>query len=112
MISTGMADPDFLEKIGFTLPSYSIAKAAANMVNTSYGIALKDEGFTFLAISPGLVNTAVKPRKLLFPNRISVVNSLALSYTQGAGTIPSYGRCFQTSGALLGGTGSPTRGLR
>jgi NAD(P)-dependent dehydrogenase (short-subunit alcohol dehydrogenase family) len=41
---------------------YSISKAALNMVVAKYAVEYKAEGFVFLAISPGLVNTANKIR--------------------------------------------------
>ena len=36
------------------------------MVNAKYGVEYQDEGFTFLAIAPGLVSTNTEPRELEF----------------------------------------------
>jgi NAD(P)-dependent dehydrogenase (short-subunit alcohol dehydrogenase family) len=44
---------------------YSISKAAVNMVNAKYAAQYKPEGFVFLAISPGLVNTSTSARMFL-----------------------------------------------
>ncbi|KAF9890479.1 hypothetical protein FE257_005884 [Aspergillus nanangensis] len=38
-------------------PSYSITKAALNMLTKQYALGLADEGFTFLAVSPGWLQT-------------------------------------------------------
>ena len=69
-LSTGLADIDVIVRSGFSKnPQYPISKAALNMLVAEYAAALESEGFTFLAISPGLVNTAEKPRASpsLFP---------------------------------------------
>jgi NAD(P)-dependent dehydrogenase (short-subunit alcohol dehydrogenase family) len=42
---------------------YSISKAALNMVVAKYAAEYKAEGFVFLAISPGLVDTSTKARE-------------------------------------------------
>ncbi|KAI5793301.1 NAD(P)-binding protein [Geopyxis carbonaria] len=42
-----------------TASAYGTAKCAINFVVAKYAIALKDEGFTFLAISPGVVATSI-----------------------------------------------------
>ncbi|KAJ6546890.1 hypothetical protein B0H19DRAFT_953952 [Mycena capillaripes] len=61
-ISTGIADPDYTVMREYTaLPSYSISKATLNMVVAKYAAQFKAEGFVFLALSPGLVNTRVSP---------------------------------------------------
>ena len=63
-LSTGLADIDVIVRSGFSKnPQYPISKAALNMLVAEYAAALEDEGFTFLAISPGVVNTAEKPRE-------------------------------------------------
>jgi NAD(P)-dependent dehydrogenase (short-subunit alcohol dehydrogenase family) len=36
---------------------YAISKAALNMAVAKFAAALKQEGFVFLALSPGLVDT-------------------------------------------------------
>jgi NAD(P)-dependent dehydrogenase (short-subunit alcohol dehydrogenase family) len=59
-----MGDTELVLKAG--LPNhgpYSISKAAVNMVVAKYAAEYKAEGFVFLAISPGLVDTATKTRK-------------------------------------------------
>ena len=63
-ISTGLAATDVVLISGFNVnPQYPISKAAVNMLVAEYAVSLRDEGFTFLAISPGVVNTAEKPRE-------------------------------------------------
>ncbi|PYH30041.1 SDR family oxidoreductase [Aspergillus neoniger CBS 115656] len=41
----------------FPVPAYKVSKAALNMLTTQYAQSLADQGFTFLAISPGWVKT-------------------------------------------------------
>ncbi|KAJ7232674.1 hypothetical protein C8J57DRAFT_1383373 [Mycena rebaudengoi] len=61
-LSSGMGDLDLtLQSESGAHPSYCISKAALNMVVAKYAAQFKEEGFVFLAISPGLVNTAVGP---------------------------------------------------
>ncbi|KAJ7665054.1 hypothetical protein DFH06DRAFT_1390303 [Mycena polygramma] len=58
-LSTGLADPDFTvlgEAVGQV--GYSVAKAALNMVVAKYAAKYKADGFVFLAISPGVVDTS------------------------------------------------------
>ena len=63
-LSTGLADPDVIIRARYTTnPAYPISKAALNLVIAEYAAQFQDEGFTFIAISPGVVNTAIKPRK-------------------------------------------------
>lgn len=63
-ISTGLADLDFTLLSGNpTQLTYSSMKAALNMVIAKYSQELKAEGFTVLALSPGLVNTRTEPRR-------------------------------------------------
>ena len=60
-----MGDLDFtlaLKWVGHA--PYSISKAALAMVNAKYAVEYQDEGFTFLAIAPGLVSTGIEPREL------------------------------------------------
>ena len=65
-LSTGLADPDFVRGAKFALnPRYAVSKGALNVLVAEYAAALAGEGFVFLAISPGLVNTAEKPRECL-----------------------------------------------
>ncbi|KAJ7665055.1 hypothetical protein DFH06DRAFT_1186491 [Mycena polygramma] len=57
VLSSGLADLDFtLSGETAAEPSYSISKAALNMVVAKYAAQFKSEGFVFLALSPGLVN--------------------------------------------------------
>ncbi|OAX42087.1 NAD(P)-binding protein [Rhizopogon vinicolor AM-OR11-026] len=61
-ISSGVGDLDLT--IGFeiaTFAPYSISKAAVNMANAKYAAQYKSEGFVFLAISPGVVDTSTRP---------------------------------------------------
>ncbi|KAI9058917.1 short-chain dehydrogenases/reductase [Trametes sanguinea] len=61
-ISTGVADGDLIVKARFVIQGpYCISKAALNAAVAKYAAELRDEGFTFLALSPGLVDTAEKP---------------------------------------------------
>ncbi|KAF8586780.1 NAD(P)-binding protein [Ramaria rubella] len=62
-ISTGIADPEMLEKSGlYVAAPYGISKAGTNMVVTKYAIQFRDEGLIFLALSPGLVETLGRER--------------------------------------------------
>ncbi|KZP29917.1 NAD(P)-binding protein [Athelia psychrophila] len=58
-ISSGMADVDFALQIGLSNQApYSISKAAVNMVVAKYAAEYKAEGIVFVAVCPGLVDTA------------------------------------------------------
>ncbi|KAJ6541773.1 hypothetical protein B0H19DRAFT_1212873 [Mycena capillaripes] len=58
-ISSGLADSDLTVLAEATgQASYSVAKAALNMVVAKYAAKFKAEGFIFLALSPGIVNTS------------------------------------------------------
>ncbi|KAJ6541762.1 hypothetical protein B0H19DRAFT_1381357 [Mycena capillaripes] len=65
-ISSGLADPEFTILGEITAQgAYSISKAALNMVVAKYAAQFKAEGFIFLALCPGSVDTsptAVSPR--------------------------------------------------
>ncbi|GAT30053.1 similar to short-chain dehydrogenase [Aspergillus luchuensis] len=41
----------------FPVPAYKVSKAALNMLTVQYAQSFADQGFTFLAISPGWVKT-------------------------------------------------------
>jgi len=41
----------------FPVPAYKITKAALNMLTVQYSLAFASEGFTFVAVSPGWVQT-------------------------------------------------------
>lgn len=63
-ISSGLADLDFTLLSGNPkFLTYCSIKAALNMVIAKYSQELKHEGFTCIALSPGLVNTQETPRK-------------------------------------------------
>ncbi|KAJ7697644.1 hypothetical protein B0H17DRAFT_1197305 [Mycena rosella] len=62
-LTTGAADIDLTAALSNPgQAGYSISKAALNMAVAKFALALKGEGFVFLAISPGLVATATAPR--------------------------------------------------
>lgn len=62
-LSSGMADVEFNLAANYALHvPYSTSKAAVNMINAKYASEFREEGFMFLAISPGLVNTNTTPR--------------------------------------------------
>ena len=53
-ISTGLGSIEMTALSGFALhAAYSISKAALTMINLKYALDLKEEGFIFLAMSPG-----------------------------------------------------------
>ncbi|KAG5642150.1 hypothetical protein DXG03_003554 [Asterophora parasitica] len=61
-LDTGLAIPDLTLSSGYPkLTAYSISKSALDMVNVKYALALRGEGFKFLALSPGVVNTRLTP---------------------------------------------------
>ncbi|KAF2850858.1 short-chain dehydrogenase-like protein [Plenodomus tracheiphilus IPT5] len=41
----------------FPVPAYKVAKAALNMLTVQYSLSFASEGFTFVAVSPGWVQT-------------------------------------------------------
>ncbi|KAG1886050.1 hypothetical protein F4604DRAFT_1877991 [Suillus subluteus] len=60
-LTSGLGDLDVTMGSEFTTSGpYSISKAAVNMVNVKYAAQYKSEGFIFLAISPGLVDTSTR----------------------------------------------------
>jgi len=61
-LSSGKGDPAAVLQSGFEgSASYSVTKCALEMVNVKFATRLANEGFIFLAISPGVVNTASAP---------------------------------------------------
>jgi len=61
-LATGIGEIDLTLASGYVgHPSYCVSKAALVLAVSKYAVALKDEGFTFLSISPGVVNTAEAP---------------------------------------------------
>ncbi|KAF7360633.1 NAD(P)-binding protein [Mycena venus] len=58
-ISSGAADPKATLRTGRSgAAAYAISKAALNMAVAKFVAQFKTEGFVFLALSPGMVNTA------------------------------------------------------
>jgi len=58
-ISTLVADPELITKLEYSRSApYAISKAAVNMAVTKYAIQFRDEGFTFVALSPGFVDNS------------------------------------------------------
>lgn len=51
---------------------YGISKAAVNYINAKYAVEFREKGYTFLAISPGLVDTQTGVRKSLLPQSSGV----------------------------------------
>ncbi|KAF8176434.1 hypothetical protein K438DRAFT_1770627 [Mycena galopus ATCC 62051] len=60
-ITSALADLDVTLIGAVGEPSYAISKAALNMVVAKYAAQYKAEGFTFLAICPGMVITSMLP---------------------------------------------------
>ncbi|OBZ72809.1 putative oxidoreductase C24B10.20 [Grifola frondosa] len=61
-LSTGLADVELTLVSGFAVHApYSISKVALNMAVAKYAAEFRGEGFVFLAVSPGLVNTKQSP---------------------------------------------------
>ncbi|TFY65907.1 hypothetical protein EVG20_g5179 [Dentipellis fragilis] len=61
VISSGAGDLDLTLASGYeTSGPYSISKAAVNMAVAKYAAEYKPQGILFLAISPGLVDTATR----------------------------------------------------
>ena len=58
-VSSGLADADVVVRFGLsTSTPYSVAKAGVNMLMAKYHAAIgEEEGITFMAISPGVVQT-------------------------------------------------------
>ena len=64
VLSSGMGDPEFVTKAGIPFSvAYSATKAALNLIVIKYSIELKEEGIILLALSPGMVDTRLEPRK-------------------------------------------------
>ncbi|KAI5120303.1 hypothetical protein M0805_005807 [Coniferiporia weirii] len=58
-LSSGIGDLEGTLAMGYSYSApYCISKAALNMAVAKYAMEYKKEGFVFLALSPGLVNTA------------------------------------------------------
>ena len=64
VVSTGIADPELVVKTEFAASvAYGALKAALNFIVIKYSIELKDEGIVVFALSPGVINTSLEPRK-------------------------------------------------
>ena len=52
-----------------------------NFINANYAVEFRGKGYTFLAISPGLVDTRTGPRKSVLPptSRMLLANMLLLA---------------------------------
>jgi NAD(P)-dependent dehydrogenase (short-subunit alcohol dehydrogenase family) len=46
------------------MPSYGASKGAVNVVNAKYAVKLQNEGFTMIALCPGLVDTTATAPKI------------------------------------------------
>ena len=56
-ITSCVGDPDFILGTGLAWHTqYSISKAALNMAIAEFAVALRSEGFTCLALAPGIVD--------------------------------------------------------
>ncbi len=67
-LSSGGGDLDFTLKSGFASHvAYCVSKAALNMVNAKYAAEYAEQGFIFLALSPGFVSTMEEQCKILVP---------------------------------------------
>ncbi|KIJ36392.1 hypothetical protein M422DRAFT_34348 [Sphaerobolus stellatus SS14] len=83
-ISTGVADPDAIWGSGlYQAAPYGISKAALNMTVTKYAIQFKPEGIIFLALSPGLVDTAERP---VSPQAIAMLQAMTASIRKSVPT--------------------------
>ncbi|KAI0764145.1 NAD-binding protein [Trametes elegans] len=61
-LSSGVADPALVLAADFAPAApYGLSKAALNLAVAKFAAELRPEGFTFLAISPGLVNNSEGP---------------------------------------------------
>lgn len=65
-LSSGLGDADLTLASRYAEQApYSASKAAVNMVVAKYAALFSDHNVVFLAISPGVVDTAVRPRECL-----------------------------------------------
>ena len=68
-ISSAAGDSEFVEKTGYASAAYGISKAALNYINAKYAVEFRGKGYTFLAISPGFVETRPNGESLLPSSR-------------------------------------------
>ncbi|KAJ7242547.1 hypothetical protein B0H12DRAFT_1132116 [Mycena haematopus] len=79
-LTSGLGDLDFtLAGDAVAQPSYSIAKAALNMVVAKYAAQFKAEGFVFLAMSPGIVDTSATSQSGPTPGALAEFKMLSKS---------------------------------
>ncbi|KAF7365580.1 NAD(P)-binding protein [Mycena venus] len=77
ILSTGLADVDSTVYAGVIgQVTYSIAKVALNMAVAKYAATYKDEGIIFLAISPGIVATAMQPTPMDAPEELKMMGAV------------------------------------
>lgn len=61
-LSTGLADTEVINQVDIDIAApYSISKGAVNVAVAKYNALYKKEGFLFMAISPGYVDTGNAP---------------------------------------------------
>jgi NAD(P)-dependent dehydrogenase (short-subunit alcohol dehydrogenase family) len=64
-LSTGLGEVDFTrENDMWMASSYSVSKAALNMVIAKFSAEFREQGVLFLAISPGVVDTGFSRESL------------------------------------------------
>ena len=67
-ISSAAGDSEFVEKVSYvSAVPYGASKAALNLINTKYAVEFRGKGYTFLAVSPGLVDTRIGTRESPLP---------------------------------------------
>ena len=65
-LGSGVSDQKFIVATGLELIGpYTVSKAAQVALVAKYAATFEKENIIFLTISPGMVNTATKPRKPL-----------------------------------------------
>jgi NAD(P)-dependent dehydrogenase (short-subunit alcohol dehydrogenase family) len=58
LMTTGMADADFVRQYDVRMGvSYSVSKAALNLIIAKFSAEYREKGVLFLGISPGVVDT-------------------------------------------------------
>ncbi|KAH9932718.1 NAD(P)-binding protein [Epithele typhae] len=83
-MSTAAADVDFVRTVDFpSNTTYTVSKAAMNMVVTQFAVALRPEGFTVLSVSPGYVNTFTEDPND-FASIPQLIQSLAATFKKAA----------------------------
>jgi len=74
-ISSAVADTDFTLGAGYEKnASYTASKAALNNINAKYASQFRSDGFLFLSLSPGLVQTSTaSPAPEELPQRLTMI---------------------------------------